>query len=219
MVILVAAALAAAGPQVGAAAPVVEEVVAVVRNPAGAPPRAITLTKLTEEARIALVGRGAVEAAYRPLDAPALRAALDWLVDQLLVADEASRLRVDDIGREDVLAEVRRFEARFASPDAYRRFLAASDLSEEELAVTLARTLRVHRYLKTRAARATGVSDDEVERFLRERNAPSTAVARDAARARLAEGKWTEQVKGIVAELRARAEVRVIAPPGGERGG
>ncbi len=218
MVLLVAALLSAAGPGSGAPAPVVEEVVAVIRNPAGAPPRAITLTKLSEEARIAFIGRGAVEAAFRPLDAPALRAALDWLVDQLLVADEASRLRLDDVDREDVHAEVRRFQARFPSPDAYRRFLAASDLSEEELAVTLARTLRVHRYLKARAARGTGVSEGEVDRLLRERGAPATPVARDAARARLAEEKWTAQVRSIVGELRARAEIRVIAPPGGEGG-
>lgn len=215
MTLLLALALAAA-PQVPAAAPVVEEVVAVVRNPAGAPPRAITLTKLTEEARIALVGRGAVEAAFRPLDPPALRAALDWLVDQQLVADEASRLRVDEVDRDAVQAELRRFQARFPSPDAYRRFLAASDLGEEELAVTLARTLRVHRYLEARVARSAAVSTDEVDALLRARGISPTPAARDAARARLAEERWTALVREVVAELRARADVRVIAPPGGD---
>jgi DNA-binding response OmpR family regulator len=104
--LLVALALAAAPPP---AARVVEEIVAVVRNPASAPPRVVTLTKLDEEARIALVSRGASAAATGPLDAEALRAALDWLLAQMLLADDAARLRVDEVPREDVVAELRRF--------------------------------------------------------------------------------------------------------------
>src|SRR5512144_2408572 len=110
--LLLAVALAAPPPPGGR---VVEEIVAVVRNPASAPPRVVTLTKLTEEARIALVSRGATAAATGPLDAEALRAALDWLLDQLLVADDAARLRVDEVPREDVLAELRRFKGQFAA--------------------------------------------------------------------------------------------------------
>src|SRR5512139_2721757 len=106
---------------------VVEEIVAVVRNPASAPPRVVTLTKLTEEARIALVSRGASAAATGPLDAEALRAALDWLLDQMLLADDAARLRVDEVPREDVLAELRRFRAQLGTAQDYARFLQESD--------------------------------------------------------------------------------------------
>src|SRR5512146_733421 len=102
-----------------AAAPVGERVVAVVRNPPSAPPRIVTLTKLTEEARIALVSRGAIGAAVGPLDREALRAALEWLLDQMLVADEAARLRIDEVPREEVLEELRRFRARFPTPAQY----------------------------------------------------------------------------------------------------
>ena len=90
-VLLLALALAAS-PTASPASRVVEEIVAVVRNPASAPPRVVTLTKLTEEARIALVSRGAIGAATGPLDREALRAALEWLLDQMLVADEAGQL-------------------------------------------------------------------------------------------------------------------------------
>src|SRR5512138_642935 len=122
--LLLALALAAPSPT---PARVVDEVVAVVRNPASAPPRAVTLSKLTEEARIALVSRGATAAATGPLDAAALRAALDWLLDQMLLADDAARLRLDEVPREDVLGELRRFQAQFPSPQGYARFLRESD--------------------------------------------------------------------------------------------
>jgi hypothetical protein len=206
---LLAAALAAA-PGEGV---VVEQIVAVVRNPVGAPPRALTLTKLTEEARVALVGQGALEAATAPLDAPALKAALRWLVDQWLVADEAARLGVDEVGRDDVLAEVRRFRDRFPTAAAFERFLAAAELSEEELSVTLARGLRVTRYLESRVGRASRVSDAEVARFLEGRGASLEAPgAREAVRARLADEKAQAQVRQLVADLRSRADVRVLLP-------
>jgi len=216
---LLLALAAAAAPATAAEPAVVEQVVAVVRNPAGSPPRAITLTKLTEEARVALVGRGAVEAAFRPLDVAALRAALEWLVSQMLVADEAARLRVDEVDRDEVRAALRQFQARFSDPAAYRRFLDGSDLAEDELAATLARTLRVNRYLATRVGRAARASDQEVERFIRDQGREATPATRVAVRSYLDEQKWQGRVKELLAELRSRADVRVLAPLAKEDGG
>jgi len=192
---------------------VVEQVVAVIRNPAGAQPRPIMLTRLEQEARVALVGQGAVEAAAAPLDDAALRAALRWLVDQLLVAEEAGRLQVDEVGRDEVQAALRRFQDRFPGEAAYRRFLEASDLPEEDLAVTLARELKVQRYLESRVGRSSRVSDEEVARFLEAKGAElESQQARDAVRGRLAVEKVQAQVKQLVADLRARADVRVLVP-------
>jgi hypothetical protein len=217
---MVAPALAlvlALGATPGAADPagaqVVEQIVAVVRNPPGAPPRIVTLTKLVEEARVALVSRGATGAATGPLDEEALRAALGWLLDQMLVADEAARLRIDEVPRADVVEELRRFRAAFASPDDYQRFLVTSELSEEELEVTLARMVRVQRYVESRVGRVARVADDEVDRWLRERGAPDAAgPAREAARAQLVEERARTQVKDLLAELRARAGITVLDP-------
>lgn len=192
---------------------VVEQVVAVVRNPSGAQPRPIMLTRLEQEARVALVGQGAVEAAGAPLDAAALRAALRWLVDQLLVADEAARLQVDDVSREELELALRRFRARFADEAGYRRFLDAADLGEEDLAVSLARELRVARYLESRAGRSARVSDEELARFLDGRGAALGArEAREAVRNRLAVEKVQAAVRQLVTDLRARADVRILEP-------
>jgi hypothetical protein len=200
---------------------VIEEVVAVVRNPASAPPRVVTLTKLTEEARVALVSRGATAAASGPLDREALRAALDWLLDQVLLADDAARLRIDDVPHEEVLAELRRFAGRFPTEAEYQRFLAASDLTEDELLVTLARTVRVQRYLESRVGRAARVEEADVDRWLAEHGAPGAAApVRDAARAEVAAERARVQVRELVAELRARADVRILDPlrPGAGEG-
>lgn len=194
---------------------VVEEVVAILRNPAGAPARIVTLTKLGEEARIALVSRGAMGAATGPLDGAALRAALEWLLDQMLLSDEAERLRIDEVRGEAVEAELGRFRARFRSPEEYLGFLASSDLAEEELLATLARMVRVQRYLESRVGGAARVTEDDIDRFLREREvAAGSAAARDAVRARLVEERSGSQVRELLAELRERAEIRILGQLG-----
>jgi hypothetical protein len=211
---MVTAALAVALALAAPAAPgerIVEEVVAVVRNPPSAPPRLVTRTKLVEEARIALVSRGATEAATGTLDRAALRAALEWLLDQMLVADEAAKLRLDEVNRDEVLAELRRFQGRFETFTAYEAFLDRSELSEDELVATLTRMVRVQRYVQSRVGRAARVGDDEVDRWLRDRGAATApAAARDAARAQIAEERAIAQVRELLAELRGRADVRVI---------
>lgn len=209
LAILLLAALHASPPE----GRVVERIVAVVRNPAGSAPRPLMLTRLTQEARVALVGQGALEAASAPLDAAALKASLRWLLDQLLVADEAARLQVDEISREEVLGAGRRFRERFPGEAAYQRFLAATDLTEEDLQVALARDLRVRRYLDSRVGRASRVSDEELNRHLAAQGATLEAPgAREAVRARLASDKAQAQVRQLVADLRARADVRILDP-------
>lgn len=149
--VLAGTAFAEAPPPARGQPALVEEVVAVVRGPGAPKARIVTLTRLEEEARIALVSRGAIGAAVAPLDRAALRAALVWLVDQTLLGDEAARLQVFEVEQADLDAEVQRFRERFARPADYRAFLDRFELSEEELARVLRRTLRVQRYVESRA--------------------------------------------------------------------
>jgi len=209
-----AAALAATAPR--AEGRLVEEVVAVIRAPGTGQTRIITLTRLSEEARIALVSRGAIRAATAPLDAAALKAALAWLVDQTVIMDEVTRLQVFEVDRAEVLAELRQFKDRFPGPEAYRAFLRRLDLAEEELLVVLRRMLRVQRYLDSRASRAGRVRDADVEDFYHQHQAdfggrPLEEV-REAVRAHLADRRVKAEVQAVVAELRGRAEIRVLMP-------
>lgn len=212
------------GPAAARAAPplrdpqIVEQVVAVVRTPASTQPRVITLTRLQEEARIALVSRGATGAAEGDLDAPALSAGLEWLIDQILLLDEVVRLQVFEVERSDVLEELRRFQARFASAAAYRAFLTRCDVTEEELLVVLRRTLRVQRYVDSRVSGAGRVRDADVDRYLQERGLDPRAAVRDTIRAELAERRTQREVKALLAELRSRATIRVLEPFEGGKG-
>ena len=106
--VLAGTAFAEAPPPARGQPALVEEVVAVVRGPGAPKARIVTLTRLEEEARIALVSRGAIGAAVAPLDRAALRAALVWLVDQTLLGDEAARLQVFEVEQADLDAEVQR---------------------------------------------------------------------------------------------------------------
>ncbi len=216
-----AAEAARSGPAGGSS--VVEEVVAVVRNPLGAAPRVITLTRLVEEARIVLAAKGAVEAADQPIDAQVLHATLEWVLDQTLLSDEASRLQVAEVTRDQVAAELVRFRGRFHDAAAYSRFLASAELTDEEVSAVLARMLRVDRYLETRVGRGGAVSDEDVRQYARDQAlSVETRAALEAVRTRLTEARVESAVRDLVAELRGRADIRILDPalgPGAKREG
>jgi hypothetical protein len=194
---LLLAALGAANPSARAAPVVVERVVAVIRPPASTDARVVTLTRVEEELRIALVSSGATLAATQALDAPALRAGLEWLIDQILLDEEAARLQVFEIEQPEVRAELSRFQARFERAEDYRAFLARYDISEDELASVLRRTLRVRRYIESRLAR-TRLSP------------PPARPDASASGGQPLDKRFREEVKVLVRDLRARADVRRI---------
>ena len=192
--LLAAVVLTTGGPGLAADAPpqLVDRVVAVVRLPAVADSRIVTLSEVEAEARVALVGQGGALAAEGALDEPVLRAGFTWLVDQLLLDGEASRLQVFELTPADVQTEVARFQGRFDSPGQLRRFLEVAGLDEQELALVLGRSLRVARYLESRVAAAGRMPGEEA-----------------AVRPQVGAGVQAE-VRALVRELRRRAEVRVL---------
>jgi len=192
----------------------VEQVIAVVRGPGTPQPRVITLTRLKEEARIALVSRGATQAASAPLDADTLRATLEWLVDQTLLGDEVARLQVFEVTPGELEAELRRFRERFADPGAYVAFLARLDLEEDDVAAVLRRMLRVQQYVQSRITGGSGVGEEEALAWItanpdRVRGLEPAAAQREA-RLALEEERAARQVKALVADLRARSDVRMV---------
>jgi hypothetical protein len=193
-----------------------EEVVAVVRT-RGGEARIITLTKVSEEGRIALVARGGIEAASARLDGAVLRASLDWYVDQLLLLEEAVRLQVFEVERAAALAELARFKAEFPAPKDYKAFLFEIDVTEEELLATLRRSLRVRRYLESRLGRLRATPAD-VEAWYAAHAAelggrPLVEVA-DEISARLSASRADAETKTLLSDLRGRADIRVLVDLG-----
>lgn len=195
-------------------AEVVEQVIAVVRGPGTAQPRVITLSRLKEEARIALVSRGAVAAASAPLDGDTLRATLEWLIDQTLLGDEVARLQVFEVPGDVVDAELRRFRERFANPGQFQAFLARLDLEEDDLAAVLRRMLRVQQYVESRITARGRVSDSDAQAWIAAHpdrvGGLELAEAERVARVALEDERAAQQVKTLVADLRARSDVRLV---------
>jgi hypothetical protein len=198
---------------------VVDEVVAVVAT-RGQEARIVTLTQVSEEGRIALVARGGIEAAFAPLDGAVLRASLDWYVDQLLLYEEAVRLQVFEVDREAAQAELARFRSAFRNPRDYKAFLYQIDATEEDLASVLRRMLRVRRYLESRLGRLRP-SPREIEAWYAanpgEYGGRPLAEVTDEIAARLSAGKAATETRALLADLRSRADVRILVDLGARK--
>jgi hypothetical protein len=208
--------VAAGATDVPGGGKVVDEVVAVVAT-RGREARIVTRTKVIEEGRIALVSRGGMDAAFAPLDGAVLRASLDWFVDQVLLHEEAVRLQVFEIDRAAAEAELARFRSAFATPAAFKSFLHEIDATEEDLLAILRRTLRVRRYLESRLGRLAPTSR-EVESWYASHAAeyggrPLREVT-DEITARLTAARADAETKALLADLRSRADIRILVDLG-----
>ena len=211
--------LAAGATDVPEEGRVVDEVVAVVAT-RGREARIVTLSRVSEEGRIALVSRGGIEAATATLDGAVLRASLDWYVDQLLLHEEAVRLQVFEVEREAAVAELARFKAEFATPGQFKAFLFEIDATEEELTSTLRRSLRVRRYLESRLGRLRPTPRD-VEAWYAahpsEYGGRPLAQVTEEITARLTAARADSETKALLADLRRRADIRILVDLGARR--
>ena len=208
--------LAAGGEDAPSGGRVVDQVVAVVAT-RGREARVVTLSKVAEEGRVALVSRGGIGAASAPLDGLVLRASLDWYVDQLLLHEEAVRLQVFEVDRDAAVAELARFKAEFPGPAAFKAFLFAIDATEEDLTSILRRSLRVRRYLESRLGRLRPAAR-EVEAWYKAHASDylgrTLAEASDEIAARLAASRADAETKALLADLRNRADIRILVDLG-----
>lgn len=208
--------LAAGGADAPDGGSIVDEVVAVVAT-RGREAHVITLSRVAEEGRIALVSRGGIEAATGVLDGAVLRASLDWYVDQLLLHEEATRLQVFEVDRADAVADLARFKAEFRSPQDFKTFLHEIDATEEDLLSILRRSLRVRKYLESRLGRIRP-SPREIEAWYAahasEYGGRPLSEVTDEIAARIASGRADGETKALLADLRSRADVRILVDLG-----
>jgi hypothetical protein len=135
--------------------------------------------------------------------------ALEAAVDERLMFSEAARLAQAEVrpGDEDAaLAALLRRD-----PEVARR------VAEPDLRRLLRRQLTFLKYVEFRFRPQVRVSDEQVRKAweTEEVGRPSGIAledAQDAIRARLERRALDERVEAWVAELRARAEVRVVSP-------
>ena len=145
----------------------------------------ITQSQLDLEARLALAGHGELAAAQGPLTEPQLSSALDYWIDQLLLEDEAERLQLFEISDEEIHKAQRQLAARFPPAQPFQAFLDRFGISNEMLESALRRGLRAERYL-----------DNKIRVQVQGGTSPAEAQ---------------EVAKELVAQLRARADIRLLA--------
>jgi hypothetical protein len=195
---------------------VIDRIVAVVEGVEDG--RVITWSDLTFEAAVALVQRGAMQAATSALDDQALRSALDYAIAQRLLIAEADKVGAFQPDDGELDGAVRAFEARFDSPAAFQRFLRRHDADRAAVREVLRRALRAERVLDGRVRLRAQVTELDVRRYYdqhqQELNGTYDEV-RQALREKLLREKYAALVAAEVQRLQKAANVRMVAPPEG----
>src|SRR2546428_1820908 len=181
----------------------VDEVVAVVDA------HSVTLSELAAETRIHLVEQQGPQMASAQLDRPLLAASLRRLVQERVVLSEVERLKLFDLDHAEVESAVERLRARFPTTAAWQSFTRELELTDEEIGAILARELRVARYLDNRLKLAAQLRDSELGEAARGKNL--TEAQREQLREQLAQEKYQRLLRELLADLRRRATVRVLA--------
>ncbi|MEZ0314692.1 MAG: hypothetical protein ACAI38_23225 [Myxococcota bacterium] len=172
---------AAGKPGAPADAHLVDWIVAVVDK------EVVTRSELVSEARIALAYRGGETSEEAALDEEFLRDFRDYLINQILIADQARRLGAAEISEEEVGAELERFATGFRSVAAYEAFLRRYDIALESLRGVLRRDLRNARFIDQRMRARLLASEDDPDR----------------------DAQYVKALERWLAELRDTAEIRL----------
>jgi hypothetical protein len=201
---------AASGAAQGLDPAVIDQAVALVQG------QLITLSELQFEARVALIQRGALAAAEAPLDAQALRSALELAIGERLETEAAERLQAFHLEEGEVESAMREFKSKFPSESELARFLAKHEADEQQLAAVLARRLRAEKILDSRIRLRARVSEAEVRQFYEDHRAELGSSGYDEARARIREKLFRDRYSALANEelrqLRKGVDVRMIAP-------
>ena len=157
----------------------------------------------------------------RPED---LRRALDLLVDQRLIAQEAGRLPAIAAKEEDVKARIGELVKRFPTQEAFRQRTARVGLTAEQLYEIVRQRVEIERYLDFRFRSFVVVTQKETEDYYRDvfvprwrrqqpgRIVPTISEAAKAVEAELREAKIESDTDAFLEEARARAEIVFLDP-------
>ncbi|HEY9284452.1 MAG TPA: hypothetical protein VIP46_13430 [Pyrinomonadaceae bacterium] len=157
----------------------------------------------------------------RPED---LRRALDLLVDQRLIAQEAGRLPAIAAKEEDVKARIAELVKRFPTQEGFQRRTARVGLTAEQLYEIVRQRVEIERYLDFRFRSFVVVTQKEVEDYYRDvfvprwrrqqpgRIVPTIAEAAKSVEAELREAKIESDTDAFLEDARARAEIVFLDP-------
>lgn len=179
------------------------------------PPRAILRSDVELRARLSLLGHDSEHALFGDLPASLLRATLDELLGEQLIAIEAERVQIAAPRAAAVAQELAAMEREAGGHRTVMRLLARLDASQLELEAMARRRALISAFLRANLEGVTVVTDREIDQRLNaapDRYAgESPAAIRVAVRAQLAKEALTRNIEHWVRVLRARTAVRIFA--------
>ena len=138
---------------------------------------------------------------------------LQGIINRRLLLQEAYRLKVAEVSEQEIAAEVGRLRQRLGTDDAFREFLARTDLTEAQLAKLLGERLLVERFVEKKIGLFARVSRDEVQTYFEQHPGEFKdkrfAEVQKQVTAFLSEQKVDQQLDQYVEELRSRAVIRI----------
>ena len=179
------------------------------------PPRPILQSDVELRARLALLPQDSERALFAELPRSLLKAALDELIGEQLIAIEAERVQIAAPRSMDIAHELGNIEREAGGRRGLVRLLARLDASQLELEAMALRRALISAFLRANLEGVNVVTDAEVDARMRSAGSSwsdeSPEAARAAVRAALMQEALTRNIEHWVRVLRARTRVRVFA--------
>lgn len=197
-------------------------VAAVVGGNAPVPGTDVILQSDVElRARIHLAGKMPGPLPTGPLPTGLLRATLDELIGEVLIAREAERVQIAQPSKQDIEQQEARLENEAGGADRLQHLLKRVGASFDEVRAMARRRAVVQAFLAANLEGATVVTDAELERVYEAGSHPFVGQpfdeVKDELRAWIARQMLERAVKRWVSVLRTRTTVRVLASWGGQK--
>ncbi|MEO0326045.1 MAG: hypothetical protein AAF447_24060 [Myxococcota bacterium] len=194
----------------------VAAVVASPREAAGSDAEVILISDVELRARLRLAGQTRGPLPLGPLGASLLRATLDELVGEVLIAREANRVRVAAPTPEDVTRERRRLVELAGGEARLAALLRALGAAQTELRTMAERRARVRVFLQANLAGESRVTERQLEEAFAAGEHPflgqELEEVREAMRVYLARQALDRSLRRWIEVLRGRSSVRPLAP-------
>lgn len=185
-----------------AGAELIDRIVASVNNDV------ISLSELRQAVTFNRILSGGTEAG-RKLETETL----EGLINRKLLLQEAYRLRYVEVTDQDAAAEVAKLRTRLGSEQAFRDLLERAAMTEEKLSRLLGERLLVERFVDKKIGLYARINRDEAEQYYRDHAAEFPGKrfpeVQKQITALLTRQKMLQQLDQYIAELRARADVRI----------
>lgn len=138
---------------------------------------------------------------------------LNGLINRRLLIQEARRLKYVEVSDQELTAEVEKLGKRFGSEKAFDDFLNRLDVAPQEVSRMLGERLLVERFIEKKVGLFVRVSRDEAQAWFEAHAADYRgrrfSEVQKTIVALLTEQKIGRELDRYIAELRAKADIRI----------